>query len=136
MKILDQIQAIFDSYELHELTFPNEHKNVYTFLKEYPEFKNDFETEKTDMYFIEKYRKHIPQGWYGFSIGSPIIPTWNEIIEKILEVCINSDPDFEIHQIKIKFGGICFYCGSEVIEDLFDVERLIEKTLFDRALIY
>lgn len=136
MKILDKIQAVFDKHELHSLTFPDGHKDVYTFLKEYPEFKKDFETEKDDMYFIKKYRNRIPKGWYGFSIGSPIIPSWNEIIEEILELCIEADPDFEIHQIKLKFGGICFYCHSNVIEDLFDVERLIESTLHDRALIY
>jgi len=136
MKILDKVQEIFSQYQLNELTFPDENKNVYEFLQSYPEFKKDFVSEKNDMFLIKKYRKHIPQGWYGFSIGEPIVPQWNEIIDKILELCIASDPDFEIHQIKLKFGGICFYVHSDVIEDLHEVEVLISNTLFDRALIY
>ena len=60
----------------------------------------------------------------------------NEIIEKILDLCILNDPDFEIHQIKLKFGGIRFYVQSNVIEDIFDVESLIENTFYDRALIF
>jgi len=136
MKILDKAQEIFNQYELKPLMFPEGHNNVYSFLSAYPEFKKDFESEKDDGYLIDKYRTHIPRGWYGFSIGSPIIPEWCEIIDKILEVCIEADPNFEIHQIKIKFGGIRFYCGSEIIEDLHEIESLIDNTLFDKALIY
>jgi hypothetical protein len=136
MKILDKIKEVFSQYELKPLVLPEGHKDVYSFLRAYPEFKKDFETEKDDVYFIKKYRKHIPKGWYGFSIGSPIVPEWNEIIDNVLEICIKEDPDFEIHQIKIKFGGIRFYCGSQVIEDINEVERLIDTTLFDRALIF
>jgi len=136
MKILEQVQTIFDNYELHELTFPEGHKDVYTFLREYPEFKKDFESEKDDGYFINKYRKHIPRGHYGFSLGSPIIPSWCEIIDKVLELCISEDPNFEIHQVKIKFGTVHFNVHSDIIEDTHDVDRLIMRTLFDRALIY
>lgn len=136
MKILDKIQEIIDQHELNPLTFPEEHHNVYTFLREYPEFKKDFESEKTDGYFINKYRTHIPKGHYGFSLGSPIIPTWCEIIDKVLELCVAEDPNFEIQQVKIKFGTVHFNVHSDVIEDTHDVDRLIMSTLFDRALIY
>jgi hypothetical protein len=88
------------------------------------------------MFLIKKYRQHIPKGHYGFSIGEPIIPQWNEILDKIVEVCIAADPNFEIRQVKLKFGGICFYVHSDVIEDLHEVEVQIGNTLFDRGLIY
>jgi len=136
MKILDQIQSIFDKYELHSITLPDGYKNIYTFLKEYPEFIGDFQTEKDDTYFIEKYKRHIPPFYYGFALGAPIISSWNDIIDEILELCIRIDPNFEIHQIKIKYGSICFYVYSDVIEDILDVEQLIECTLYDSALIY
>jgi len=136
MKLLSNVQEIFNQYQLNELIFPDDNKNVYEFLQSYPEFKKDFVSEKNDMYLIKKYRKYISAGHYGFSIGEPIVPTWNEIIDKILELCIANDLNFEIHQIKLKFGGICFYVHSNVIEDIFDVELLIESTLHDRALIY
>lgn len=136
MKILDKVQEIFSQYELNKLTFPEDNKNVYEFLQSYPEFRKDFVSEKNDGFLIKKYRKHISKGHYGFSIGEPIVPVWNEILDKILELCIAADPSFEIHQVKLKFGGICFYVHSERIEDIHEVEVLIGKNLFDKALIY
>jgi len=136
MKLLDQIKEIFNKYELKLTELPTDHKNVYSFLRECPEFKKNFHNDKTDWYFIEKYRSHIPKGWYGFSLGDPIIPIWCEIIDEIVQLCIDNDPNFEIHQIKIKFGGICFYVESNIIEDTFEIECLIENTLYDKALIY
>lgn len=136
MKTLDKVREIFNQHELKPPMLPERYGNVYAFLSAYPDFKKDFESEKNDDYFINKYRTHIPRGWYGFSIGSPIIPEWCEIIDKILELCIETDQNFEIHQIKIKFGGIRFYCDNEIIEDLHEIESLIDGNLFDRALIY
>jgi len=136
MKILDKVQKIFNQYELKPIELPTEFKNVYVFLRAYPEFRKDFEPEKDDSYLIRRYRDHIPKGWYGFDIGSPIVPVWSTIIEQIVDVCLEADPNFEIHQIKIKFGGILFYVHSETIEDVHEVESLIGTMLFDRALIY
>jgi hypothetical protein len=136
MKILDKIQAIFDEYDLKPLELPAGQKNVYTYLREFPEKKDEFGTDMVDRHLYEKYHKYISQGHYGFSIGIPIILSWVEIIDKILQICVKADHNFEIHQIKLKFGGICFYVHSEIIEDINDVEILISKTLRDKALIY
>lgn len=136
MKLLTEIQKIFDGYDLKPIEIPEGFKNVYDSRREIPEFENKFLTDKDDFYFIGKYEKHIPRGWYGFSIGTPIIPEWNEIIDKILEICITNDPDFEIHQIKLKFGTIHFNVYSDVIEDTSEIDMLIMETLSDRALIY
>ena len=136
MKILEKIQEIFNQYELKPIELPEGCKNLYDYLRVNPEEGKNYKSEIDDVDLNKKYRKHIPKGWYGFDIGTPIIPIWVEIIDKIVEVCTTADPDFEIHQIKLKFGGIRFYTGSDIIEDLFDVERLIEHNLFDRALIY
>jgi len=136
MKILDKIQEIFNQYELKPIELPKEFKDVYMFLRAYPEFKKNFEPEKNDGYLLRRYRDHIPRGWYGFDIGEPIVPVWSTIIEKIVDACLEADPNFEIHQIKIKFGYMCFYCGSDVIEDLHEVECLIAHKLQDRALVY
>jgi len=136
MKILDKVQEIFNQYELKPIELPKEFKDVYMFLRAYPEFGKDFKSSIDDSDLNTKYRKHIPKGWYGFDVGTPIVPQWMEIIDKIVEICTAVDPDFEIHQIKLKFGGICFYCGSEIIDDLHDVEYLIANKMHDRALIY
>jgi hypothetical protein len=115
---------------------PEGHNNVYAFLRAYPDLKKDYEAEKDDIYLFDKYRKYIPTGWYGFDIGQPIIPAWMDILDEIVDLCVKSDPDFEIHQIKLKYGGIRFYVESKIIEDIDDVEHLIMSKLFDSALIY
>jgi hypothetical protein len=136
MKILDKVQEIFNQYELKQLILPESFTDVYSFIRTYPEFGKDFKSSIEDSDLNTKYRKHIPRGWYGFDVGTPIIPVWMEIIDKVVEICVAVDPDFEIHQIKLKFGGIRFYCGSNIIDDLHEVEFLIDNNLFDRALIY
>jgi hypothetical protein len=136
MKILDKVQEVFNQYELKPIELPKEFKDVYMFLRAYPEFGKDFKSTIDDGDLLKKYRKHIPRGWYGFDIGTPIVPQWMEIIDKIVEICVAVDPEFEIHQIKLKFGGICFYCGSQIIDDLHEIEYLIAHKMHDRALIY
>ena len=91
---------------------------------------------KNDMYFLKKYEKHVPQGWYGFAIGTPIPKNWMDALDEILELLIKCDPELEIHQIKLKYGGMRFYVISKVIEDLFDIELMIEDSMFNKALIY
>lgn len=135
MKIMTDVEQIFAKYKLKPIKLPKEYKNVYMFLRDNPDNKT-YISEKDDMYFLKKYSDYIPKGWYGFSIGNPIIPEWCEIIDEILELCTQHDPDFEIHQIKIKFGAICFYVHTTEIDDIRDVELLIMNNLFDRALIY
>ena len=136
MKILDKIQEIFNQYDLKPIELPKNSKDVYIFLKKYPEFSKDFKSTIDDSDLNTKYRKYIPNGWYGFDIGTPIVPIWVEIVDKVIEECVAVDPNFEIHQVKLKFGGIRFYVHSDVIEDLFEAELFVEKKLFDRALIY
>jgi hypothetical protein len=136
MKILDKVQEIFNQHELKPIQIPDTFNDVYVFLGCYPEFSKEFESKKDDSYFLKKYRKYIPEGHYGFSIGTPIVPEWCEIIDEILELCIKTDPNFEICQVKIKFGTIHFNVYSDVIEDTTDVDVLIMNTLHDKALIY
>jgi len=136
MKILNEVEEIFTGYELKPIQLPDGFKNVYEYLRANPLETEKYESKKNDGYLLKKYREYIPKGWYGFDIGTPIIPEWMEIIDKIVELCVENDPDFEIHQIKLKFGGICFYVYSAVIEDTHEVERLILDNLFDPALIY
>jgi len=136
MKILDDIQDVFNEHKLKPIVLPEDCTNVYVYLKKYPEKKGEFHSEKNDRYFLKKYRNHIVKGHYGFSIGDPIIPEWCEILDEILQICVDVDPEFGICQIKIKYGGIRFYVESDIIEDISDIERLISNTLYDKALIY
>jgi len=137
MKILNEVEEIFAQYELKPIKLPDGFKNIYLYHDKYPEDCTIlYNPDITDRFLNEKYADYIPHGWYGFDVGTPIIPEWMEILDKIVELCTELDPDFEIHQIKLKFGGICFYVHSNVIEDIHKVEMRIGDTLFDAALIY
>jgi hypothetical protein len=64
---------------------------------------------------LNKYKKYIPKGWYGFSLGSPLPKGWYNIIEEFLDYLIELENKkkigkFEIHQIKSKFGGVKILC--------------------------
>lgn len=48
---------------------------------------------------------------------------WYQLIHDLLEELIKTDWDRDIHQIKEKFGGLCFYIGSASSE----VHKLIYK---------
>ncbi len=136
MKLLPEIQKVFDGYDLKPIELPEGIKNVYDYRREYPDAEFKFLTDKDDGYLYEKYSANIPKGWYGFAIGVPIVPEYNEIIDKVLEICIANDPDFEIHQIKFKLGGMRFYVKTNVIEDIDEIELLIMSKMYDKALIY
>lgn len=137
MKLLNEVKKIITKYNFKPIEIPVGFANLYRYKDENPQdCTYYYNIEKNDYYLLNKYSKHIPKGWYGFNIGTPIVPQWMDIIDEILELCIKQDPKFEIHQIKIKFGGIRFYVHSNVIEDIFEIESLIENKLFDTALIY
>ena len=137
MKILNEVEEIFGKYDLKPIILPNGFKNIYIYHDKNPEDCTFiYNPETTDRILNEKYADYIPHGWYGFDVGTPIVPEWMEILDEIVELCTEVDPNFEIHQIKLKFGGIRFYVYSEIIEDIHNVEMHIEDKLFDTALIY
>jgi hypothetical protein len=117
MKLLNEIKEIINKFNL------NDHKL-------------DDEFEKDDSYFLKKYGMNIPNGWYGFDLTSFVYLSWKNCIDEILEFLIKNDPNFEIHQIKLKFGGIRFYVASEIIEDILDIEGYLENIFYDESLIY
>lgn len=39
-------------------------------------------------------------------------PGWHEIIARLHGALLETDPDYQIHQIKEKFGGLRFYTGG------------------------
>lgn len=58
----------------------------------------------------------VPQGWYGFE--QPI--GWSKIVLDLHEKIVARYPDYEVHQVKQKFGGLRFYCavaGRSYLED-------------------
>jgi hypothetical protein len=62
-----------------------------------------------DVRLFQKWAHKVPKGWYGFSLGHNVPMSWATAIDSFLEAIQNQGIDFEIHQIKLKFGGLRFY---------------------------
>ena len=99
-----------------------------------------------ELHLLNKWKKYIPQGWYGFSLGSPCPHDWYKIIDEFLDYLkeleeFSKIEDLEIHQIKIKYGGLRFYVSFSCKDDEFrehlelQIARL-ENHLHDDKLIY
>jgi len=95
---------------------------------------------------LEKWQAYIPKGWYGFDLGSPCPKDWYKIIDEFLDYLAKLQLEkkikgFEIHQIKIKFGGLRFYvswsCDDKELDEYLNlqIDRL-ERHLHDDKLIY
>ena len=105
--------------------------------------KGCYDKEKA---LLSKYQKYIPKGWYGFSLGEPCPHDWYLIIDEFLEYLLdlqkqNRISNFEIHQIKIKYGSLRFYvsyeCDDEELREFIDLQiRKLENHLTDEILIY
>jgi hypothetical protein len=91
-------------------------------------------------YLLKKWEDYIPKGWYGFDLqGTPAV--WGKIIDDFLTELSKVDPDFEIHQIKLKFGGLRCYLGlktvdSELTKNINLQVAHMEDVLYSDGLIY
>ena len=104
----------------------------------------NLEGDRTFGYPIaEKWRPHFSRGWYGFDMGwAP--DSWFKIIDEFLDRLKEVDPEFKIHQIKIKFGGIRIYLSfsEKITEDMSVISyvnqqiAILEHELFHESLIY
>jgi len=130
MELKNKVEKILSKYDL-DVDIPDD---IYKNRNE--EERKDLFKKGEDARLCEKYKDKIPRGWYGFSIGTPVPDVWIKAIEKVLDFLIKKDDTFEIHQIKMKFGGIRFYVVSSKIEDLLEIELLIENSMFNENLIY
>jgi hypothetical protein len=96
-----------------------------------PEFKDSY--EKTTSLMI-KYDSRVPDGWYGFDTSCwPI--NWLNALEEFLAELEKDSPDFEIHTIKLKWGGARIGLGNESIDAQRAID-LLEDVMRDENLIY
>ena len=100
----------------------------------------DLESVSPDLYLFMKWAYRVEKGWYGFSLAdAPLV--WAMIIDKYLARLEVEAPDFKIHQIKLKFGGLRFYVQLNLNDNL-KAEMLLEEIgrleelLQDKKLIY
>ena len=136
MKLLKSVEKIFKK-KYNPFEMPDERfKNIYQYIEANPEEKAKYIHPKNDAYFNEKYKDNITLGYYGFATNSYMPESWTEIIDDLVEIFVINDPNFEIHQIKVKFGLVRFYVSSKVIEDLPDIYKLIAEKFYSPYLIY
>lgn len=88
-----------------------------------------------DVYMFTHWAYKIPQGWYGFSLGNEVPMAWAYTIDKFLEEVNKECPNFEIHQIKLKWGGLRCYLGNINESVQKEVDKL-EELLYDDSLVY
>ncbi len=96
------------------------------------------------IYLFQKWAYKVEKGWYGFDLeGVPF--SWVKKIDEFLDWTEKNIPEFKIHQIKLKFGGIRIYLDLGLPDNLIHDSVLAEYKkrldalaveLFDENLIY
>jgi hypothetical protein len=66
----------------------------------------------SDLLLFWKWAHRVGKGWYGFNLGH-IPPIWTDMLDEFLCWLEIQCPDFEIHQIKMKLGGVRIYLGTK-----------------------
>lgn len=92
------------------------------------------------IYLFQKWAYKVEKNWYGLDLeGVPF--TWAVILDKFLEYVNEKCPNFKIHQIKLKMGGIRFFielnCNDDKLtEEVKNEIRELENWLYHKDLIY
>lgn len=73
---------------------------------------------------IEAIRSRIPDAW-GKWVGGP--QRWWPILVRLNEEISALEPDYEVHQVKEKFGGLRYYIGDVSDVNYATVAALIQK---------
>lgn len=97
---------------------------------DFPEFKGSYEKVVA---LQLKYDSRVPMGWYGIDLYEAPI-SWLNALEEFLVELEKDSPDFEIHQLKIKYGCFRGYMAnlSENAEKAVD---LLEEAMQDTNLL-
>lgn len=95
----------------------------------------------SDVYLFQKWAYRVPKGWYGFALGK--VPfEWGKIIDAFLTEVEQIDPNFEILQVKVKFGGLrCYLKLSDTLPPetksrLQEETSELESWLYSKELVY
>lgn len=65
-----------------------------------------------DVLLFSKWAYRVGKGWYGFDLGD-VPRVWGDVLDDFLSWLETQCPDFEIHQVKIKFGKLRVYIGTK-----------------------
>jgi len=135
MKLLKEVEKILKK-NFKEFVLPDGYSNIFQYVSNYPDKRKDYLHGINDAYLNTKFKDNIAPSYTGFEINYYIPQSWAAIVEKIVDLCIENDPKFIIHQVKMKFGGVRFYVVSDKIDDIFEIEKLIRNKLYSPLLTY
>lgn len=135
MNILEKTKELIKKHNLTEkLTF-NPFKEARVNRSFVFEGRLEFQgSHEKSEYLQKKYESRIPSGWYGIDLyEAPII--WLNALEEFLTELEKDSPEFEICQLKLKWGSFRGYMWnlSEEAEKSVD---LLEEVMRDENLIY
>ena len=100
-------------------------------FRDSPEFKDSY-LKATNLQ--NKYQNRVGENWYGFDIDCwPV--NWLNALEEFLAELEKDSPDFEIHTIKLKWGGARIYLSNES-SDAQKCIDMLEGAMQDNNLIY
>lgn len=109
-------------------------------LIDYKKFKKTAESFSPTIQLFMQFSYRIPRGWYGFDLeGVPFI--WSSIIRDFLNEVEKDCPNYEIHQIKLKYGMAKIHIqlntkDNKKIEFINKQISELQKVLFSKDLIY
>ena len=81
---------------------------------------------ETDLWLFQKWAYRVGKGWYGFALGN-VPHVWRRILDEFLNWIEKQRPDFEIHQVKLKFYQLRLYLGTKT--DLLIPDRNIRAEI-------
>ena len=100
--------------------------------KKQKDFRDD---TSPDLHLFMKWAYRVGKGWYGFALGREVPFVWARIIDDFLDEIEKEAPNFEIHQIKVKFGGLRFYVDLK-LEDKEKVKTINDEIVKLCAILY
>lgn len=89
----------------------------------------------SELQLLENWQYRAKKGWYGISIGQPAPDSWFLFLNEFFKLVEKNSPNFEILQVKIKFGSIVIYLEN-VSKEVHDSIDMIQKVMCDKFLIY
>jgi len=104
------------------------------------DYKNINNIMSPDIFLFMKWAYRVEKGWYGFALdGAPLL--WAVIINDFLHELELVAPNFKIHQIKLKYGGLRFHVvlrldDTRNMQEIQNNIRKLENMLTSDGLIY
>lgn len=121
----DRVDKLIAKYKLA----PNSYYKESPYDGVYPDIS------KAELMLVENWQNRTKKGWYGISIGQPCPESWFAFLNEFLYIVEKYNKDFEILQIKMKYGSIRIYL-DKISDETQDEVSKVQSFLHDRFLVY